>query len=344
METGVSMFDSIFNEFEKLHVAVVGDIMLDTYWWGTADRISPEAPVPVVNVKSKEYRTGGAGNVALNLLNLGARVSMHSVTGTDEDGLLLEIMMKDKGINTEGVWKSDDRLTTNKIRIVSRNQQLLRLDYENSNDLLPEKEQRFIEKTIALFDADKPDVVIFEDYNKGVLTEKVIKLLIAYCQQQGIMTAVDPKRRNFFAYKGVDIFKPNLKEVRDALNLADGKVELDYCNTIHSRLAGLLEHSISLITLSEHGVFVHDGQGGKIIPAHLRNIADVSGAGDTVIAVASLVYAATKDATLMAEVSNLAGGLVCEEVGTIAIDGDKLLEECNRLLADNSAESQMADG
>jgi rfaE bifunctional protein kinase chain/domain len=253
-------------------------------------------------------------------------------------------MMKDKGINTDGVWKSDDRLTTNKIRIVSRNQQLLRLDYENSNDLLPEKEQRFIEKTIALFDADKPDVVIFEDYNKGVLTEKVIKSLIAYCQQQGIMTAVDPKRRNFFAYKGVDIFKPNLKEVRDALNLADGKVELDYCNTIHSRLAGLLEHSISLITLSEHGVFVHDGQGGKIIPAHLRNIADVSGAGDTVIAVASLVYAATKDATLMAEVSNLAGGLVCEEVGTIAIDGDKLLEECNRLLADNSAESQMADG
>lgn len=338
------MFDSIFNEFGKLHVAVVGDIMLDTYWWGTADRISPEAPVPVVNVKSKEYRIGGAGNVALNLLNLGARVSMHSVTGTDEDGLLLEIMMKDKGINTEGVWKSDDRLTTNKIRIVSRNQQLLRLDYENSIDLLSEKEQRFIEKTISLFDADKPDVVIFEDYNKGVLTEKVIQSLIEYCRRQGIMTAVDPKRRNFFAYKGVDIFKPNLKEVRDALNIAESTVSIEYCNAIHSKLATMLAHSISLITLSEHGVFVNDGKDGKIIPAHLRNIADVSGAGDTVIAVASLVYAATKDASLMAEISNLAGGLVCEEVGTVAIDGDRLLEECNRLLSDNSAGGQLADG
>jgi rfaE bifunctional protein kinase chain/domain len=344
METGVVMFDSIFNEFEKLHVAVVGDIMLDTYWWGIADRISPEAPVPVVNVKSKEYRIGGAGNVALNLLNLGARVSMHSVTGTDEDGLLLEIMMKDKGINTEGVWKSDDRLTTNKIRIVSRNQQLLRLDYENNNDLLSEKELRFIEKTITLFDADKPDVVIFEDYNKGVLTEKVIMSLIAYCRQQGIMTAVDPKRRNFFAYKGVDIFKPNLKEAREALNLTDSAVTLEYCNAIHAKLSVSLEHSISLITLSEHGVFVHDGQEGKIIPAHLRNIADVSGAGDTVIAVASLVYAATKDATMMAEISNLAGGIVCEEVGTIAIASDRLLEECNRYLAANPGGAQLADG
>jgi rfaE bifunctional protein kinase chain/domain len=253
-------------------------------------------------------------------------------------------MMKDKGINTEGVWKSDDRQTTNKIRIVSRNQQLLRLDYENSNDLLSEKEQRFIEKTITLFDADRPDVVIFEDYNKGVLTEKVIQSLIAYCRQQGIMTSVDPKRRNFFAYKGVDIFKPNLKEVRDALNIAESTVSLEYCNTIHSRLAAMLAHSISLITLSEHGVFVNDGKDGKIIPAHLRNIADVSGAGDTVIAVASLVYAATKDASLMAEISNLAGGLVCEEVGTVAIDGDRLLEECNRLLSDNSAGGQLADG
>ena len=338
------MFDSVFSEFEKLHVAVVGDIMLDTYWWGHTDRISPEAPVPVVAVKGREYRIGGAGNVALNLRELGARVSMHSVTGTDEDGLLLEIMIKEKGINTEGIWKSEDRITTNKIRIISRSQHLLRLDYEVSTDLEPEKESRFIEKTLALFEADRPDVVIFEDYNKGVLTATVIEALLSYCRQHGITTAVDPKRRNFFAFRGVDIFKPNLKEAREALSMLEAPVTLEQMEIIHQALFEKLAHRVSLVTLSEHGMFYHDGTNGRIIPAHVRNIADVSGAGDTVIAVAALVYAATRDVQLMAEISNLAGGLVCEEVGTVAINADRLLEECNRVMANDQGGSMLADG
>jgi D-glycero-beta-D-manno-heptose-7-phosphate kinase len=338
------MFEQLFNQFRHQHIAVVGDAMLDTYWWGQTDRISPEAPVPVVTLREKESRIGGAGNVALNLASLGAQVSMHTVTGADEDGLLLELMMKDKGIDTEGVWKSTGRMTTNKIRIISRSQQVLRLDKEITHDLETEEAQRFIAKTIALFEEKKPGVVIFEDYNKGVLTAEVIGELIKYCNSRDIITAVDPKRKNFFAYKGVTIFKPNLKEAREALNFLDGRASLANLKTLHELLFQQLEHKISFITLSEQGVFFQQGDEAVILPAFVRNIADVSGAGDTVIAVASLVYACTRDARLMALVANLAGGLVCEEVGTVAIDANRLLNECLQLLTDETGGNDVSDG
>lgn len=338
------MFKQLFNDFKHQHIAVVGDAMLDTYWWGKIDRISPEAPVPVVLLKDKESRIGGAGNVALNLAGLGAQVSMHTVTGADEDGLLLELMMKDKGINTEGVWKSPNRMTTNKIRIISRSQQVMRLDKEITTYLEEDEADRFIAKTIALFAANKPTVVIFEDYNKGVLTKEVIEALITYCNQNGIITAVDPKRKNFFSYKEVTIFKPNLKEAREALNLLDLKPTLENLKTIHNLLHQQLNHTISFITLSELGVFYQQDQEAVILPAFIRNIADVSGAGDTVIAVAALVYASTRDARLMALVANLAGGLVCEEVGTVAIDANRLLNECLHQLTDEAGSGGHVDG
>ena len=306
--------------------------MLDTYWWGKVDRISPEAPVPIVSIDHNEYRLGGAGNVALNLCSLGAQVYIMSVTGSDEDGVLLEIMMKEKGINTDGVYKTADRITTNKIRIISRNQQMMRLDKEIANDLNTENEQKFITKVLENLEAVRPQLVIFEDYNKGVLTEAVITAVMAHCKQHAIVTTVDPKRKNFFAYKGVDVFKPNLKEAWEALNILDTKVSEANMVAIHKQLHEKLQHHISYITLSEKGVFYQENNEAKIVPAHIRNVADVSGAGDTVIAVASLVYAATKDKNLMAEISNLAGGLVCEEVGTVAIDKEKLLAECELLL------------
>ncbi len=326
------MFNKLFEDFKNYHIAVVGDTMLDTYWWGSTERISPEAPVPVVALKNKEYRIGGAGNVALNLISLGAKVSICSITGADDDGVLLEQMMKEKGIDTTCLIKNPDRITTNKIRVISRSQHLLRLDHEISSDLEPAAEQRFIQTTIDAFEAHPPQVVIFEDYNKGVLTENVIKVLIDYCRSKNIITTVDPKRKNFFAYKGVDIFKPNLKEVREALNIIDNSTSLSSLKNIHQLLHEQLDHAISFITLSEKGVFIQQDNDAQILPAHIRNIADVSGAGDTVIAVASLVYAATRDVKFMAEVANLAGGIVCEEVGTVAIDADKLLVECDTLL------------
>lgn len=325
-------FEQLFSNFSNIKVAVVGDVMLDTYMWGSVDRISPEAPVPVVALKKKEYRIGGAGNVALNTVSLGAATTMLSVIGDDEDGKQLKLLLEQNGINCNYLIESNKRITTNKIRVIARNQQMMRLDAELTNDLDNFLENALIEKVKTCFNNNKPDVLILEDYNKGVLTESVIVELIALCKKHEVITTVDPKRKNFFSYKGVDIFKPNLKEVKEGLNLLGEDVSETSLQNIHAALYKHLQHGISLITLSEKGIFYQSPSQHKIIPTHVRSIADVSGAGDTVIAVASLVYAATKDIDLAAEMANIAGGIVCEEVGTVAIDKEKLMKECEILL------------
>lgn len=325
-------FEKLFNRFTELNVAVIGDVMLDTYWWGKVDRISPEAPVPVVAVSSKEQRIGGAGNVALNIRSLGAKVSMLSVIGKDDDGEQLSALLQDAGISTKYLVKSQDRITTNKIRIISRNQHMMRLDAEITADMIAVDEEKLIYAFEEFIAAESPDIVIMEDYNKGVLTQNVISKIISLCKHHNILTTVDPKRKNFFAYTGVDIFKPNFKEVREGLNMITDGVSLSLLKDMHILLQEKLQHSISLITLSEKGVFYQQDNDSAIIPTHIRAIADVSGAGDTVIAVAALVYAATKDIKLMTEVANIAGGLVCEEVGTVAVNAEKLKEECKHLL------------
>lgn len=327
------MFEQIFESFKNCRVAVVGDTMLDTYWWGKTERISPEAPVPIVALQKNEYRLGGAANVALNLVSLGAQVAMFSVTGADDDGQRLSEMLQQHGIDTSGVLAVENRITTNKIRIISRSQHLLRIDKEISADIDEDTETDFLAQTLEMLSDWKPQVLIFEDYNKGLLTAEVIRSIGTYCKQAGILTAVDPKRNNFFAYKWVDIFKPNLKEVREALNLRNQPTGIDSLKQIHAALQERLNHRMSLITLSELGVFIQEGAEAEILPAHIRNIADVSGAGDTVIAVASLVYATTRNRQLMAAMANLAGGIVCEEVGTAAINAHKLMEECKLLLS-----------
>lgn len=324
---------ALFESFKNIRVGIVGDVMLDSYMWGKVDRISPEAPVPVVAVNKKEYRIGGAGNVALNICSLGAKASVLSVTGNDEDGQLLKKMFESQHIDTGFLLQSPKRITTNKTRIISRNQQMMRLDHELTTDLGYEDENRLILAVQNYIAQEKPDVIILEDYNKGVLTELVISKIVNLCKHNSILTAVDPKRKNFFSYKGVDIFKPNLKEVTDGLNILFFEADEKLLIEIHAALHQKLQHNISFITLSEKGVFYQQQHNAAIIPSHIRNIADVSGAGDTVIAVASLVYAATKDVKLMAEIANIAGGLVCEEVGTAAINKDKLLKECKALLA-----------
>ncbi len=324
--------EKLFSDFTQLKVAVVGDVMLDTYWWGKVDRISPEAPVPVVAVSKKEQRIGGAGNVALNAHSLGAHVSMISVLGKDEDGEQVTKLLQQNNINTKYLVHSEHRITTNKIRIISRNQHMMRLDAELTGDMMKEDEDKLLYAFENFVAAENPDVVILEDYNKGVLTENVINKIIALCKKHNILSAVDPKRKNFFAYNGIDIFKPNLKEVKDGLNILREASDLNFLKDMHLLLQDKLKHQVSLITLSEKGVFYQHDNNAAIIPTHIRSIADVSGAGDTVIAVASLVFAATRDAKLMADIANIAGGLVCEEVGTVAIDKEKLLRECRLLL------------
>jgi len=326
-------FDSLFNSIEKLRVAVIGDVMLDTYWWGGVDRISPEAPVPIVSLFKKEERIGGAGNVALNVKALGAQVHIISVTGQDEEAERLKALFNKQGIHTRYLLASAERITTNKIRVISRNQHMMRLDAENTDWLSPEMEDALISHFERYLEEEQPQVVIMEDYNKGVLGKRVISEVIRLSKQHQVIIAVDPKRKNFFEYRGVDIFKPNLLEARQGLNLIPDTVTGDFMRNIHDLLQQQLEHKISFITLSEKGVFFQEGAYSRIIPTHVRNIADVSGAGDTVIAVASVLYAATGNVNLMAEVANIAGGLVCEEVGTAAIKKDRLLQECKTLLS-----------
>jgi len=307
-------------------------VMLDTYWWGHVERISPEAPVPVVSLDRRETRIGGAGNVALNLVSLGAVTTIFSVIGEDEAGKTLDSLMSEQGIDTSYIICSHTRKTTDKMRIISRNQQMMRLDAETTTDLQTSAEDALIGRVTDYIRSEKPAIIIFEDYNKGVLTQRVITEIIAVCRQHKVITAVDPKRKNFFSYKGVTIFKPNLKEVKDGLNVLIDEPNIASLTNIHQLLKQQLDHEISFITLSEKGVFFQKEDNAAIVPSHFRSIADVSGAGDTVIAVAALLYANRADVKLMAEVANIAGGLVCEEVGTAAINKKKLLQECTLLL------------
>ncbi|MBC7848961.1 MAG: carbohydrate kinase [Chitinophagaceae bacterium] len=324
--------DQLFADFSSLKVGVIGDVMLDTYWWGRVDRISPEAPVPIVALYKKDHRIGGAGNVALNLAALGTKATVLSVIGNDDEGNLLTRLFRENNIDDRYLARSDKRITTNKSRIISRNQQMMRLDAEITSDLQAEDEEALLQSVGEYVSREKPNVIIFEDYNKGVLTENIITKVIELCKQANVITTVDPKRKNFFSYTGVDIFKPNLTEVKDGLNLLINDVDLPTLQEIHHQLQQKIHHQISFITLSEKGVFYQDKSDAQLIPSHLRNIADVSGAGDTVIAVASVLYAATRNVQLMAEVANIAGGLVCEDVGTVAINKTRLLEECKLLL------------
>jgi rfaE bifunctional protein kinase chain/domain len=326
-------FESLFSQMSDIRLAVIGDVMLDSYIWGQVERISPEAPVPVVTLSKKENRLGGAGNVALNAASLGSQVYLLSVLGEDNAADEMIDLLNENRIKVDYLMQNGQRITTTKTRIISRNQHILRLDNEITDDLPQNIEEKFINHVALFIDQVQPHVLIFEDYNKGVITETVIKRVIELCKSRNIFTAVDPKKKNFFAYQGVDIFKPNLKEVREALLIHSEEVSLSGMENIHQLLKAKLNHEISFITLSEKGVFYQDHNTSALLPTHVRKIADVSGAGDTVIAVASLVYAITKDPRLMAQVANLAGGLVCEEVGTVSINKEKLLKECSTLSA-----------
>lgn len=325
-------FKHLFEGFATTKIGVVGDIMLDTYWWGGVDRISPEAPVPIVSLQRKETRVGGAANVALNLRALGAPTTVFAVIGNDQEGKDLKGLLEAEKIDTHYIHTSDSRVTTNKVRIMGRNQQMMRLDHENTHDINAEESNALLDHFYAYVEKEQPALIILEDYNKGVLTAEIIESIIAYCNQKGIPTAVDPKQKNFLAYQNCTLFKPNLKEVKDGLKIEIPKVDLANMQQVHTALHAALNHHISFITLSEHGVFFAEEGKQQLIPTHIRNIADVSGAGDTVIAVASLVYAYSKDMALAAEMANIAGGLVCELVGTAPIDKLLLAKEVEKLL------------
>lgn len=319
---------SIFEEFKKLKVLVVGDVMVDAYIWGSADRISPEAPVPVVKTKRREYRLGGAANVALNLHTLGATPVLCAVIGQDPEGDQFMERLAAIGIEGSAIIRSQSRPTTVKTRILSGYQHMLRIDSENESPLDKAEEKAFLAK--ALDCLKETDVVIFEDYDKGTLTKSTITKILDSARQLEIPTVVDPKRKNFLDYRGATVFKPNLKELREGLKLDDDLETLLEISQAAKKLREKIDIEEVYLTLSEKGVLVATSEQEIHIPAHVRSISDVSGAGDTVISIIAICKALDLNASFTAKLANLGGGLVCEHVGVVPVDTVKLIEEAEK--------------
>lgn len=324
-------YKSIFENFNKLNVLIIGDVMIDSYQWGKVERISPEAPVPICSVAKTEHRLGGAGNVALNISAMGATPILCSVVGKDNNEEILLQLLAEHNMTAEGIVLSEKRPTTIKTRIIGNNMQMLRIDNETTKILDGEEENLLLNKITEIINNKKPDAIIFQDYDKGVITEKIIKQTVSLAKENNIPTTVDPKHRNFSLYKGVTLFKPNLKELKEGLKIEFSQPTLENLTDAALLLHGKQNISQVFITLSEYGVFIADYTHKKaevnLLPAHLRKIADVSGAGDTVISVATLCLALGMSGKDIAKISNLAGGLVCESVGVVSVNKERLYKE-----------------
>lgn len=317
--------NSLFNAFDKLKILVIGDVMVDSYIWGGVTRISPEAPVPVVLAHKKEKRLGGAANVALNVQALGATPIPCSIVGDDVDGQFFLDRLKERGIPGKGVITSSERSTTVKERVLSGTHQLLRVDTETDKELSAIEEKSLLAHIKNLL--PECDAVIFEDYDKGVINRTIITETIAEANRLGIPSVVDPKKRNFLDYKGATLFKPNLKELREGLKIDCDPTDLESVKSGAKALQDALDAKMVMVTLSEHGVFIKDNGDTHLIPAHIRKISDVSGAGDTVISIVACGLAAGLDAKTTAALANLGGGLVCEHVGVVPVDREELRKE-----------------
>jgi len=326
----------LFNEFNNLTAIVIGDVMVDSYIWGSVNRMSPEAPVPIVEVEKRENRLGGAANVGLNLKALGAKPILCSVIGDDPKGNEFIELLKGEGMLLDGIIQSSSRITTTKFRVIGNNSQLLRVDEETTENLEEIYQEAIQNKVKEIIQVNDVDVIIFQDYDKGVINAELIEFVSKEAKEFDIPVVIDPKKENFMHYKDVTLFKPNLKEIKDGLNTDfdennDADIEINV-----AKLQDELNADMVLNTLSEKGVFISwridGGYESMLIPAHVRNIADVSGAGDTVISVAALCVSQKLEPPIMAAISNLAGGLVCEEIGVVSVDKGKLLNEINKIL------------
>ncbi len=320
---------------KNLRILVVGDLMVDAYLLGRVERISPEAPVPILRAHQRERRAGGAANVARNLKAMGVEVTVAGIIGKDQDGEDLMMELARLEMDTRGILPLEHRRTTVKTRVMSGGQHLLRVDEEDDMDLDSDASQHFLEKLSAVLKTADFDAILIEDYDKGALSPTVIEGLLGMARERQIPVTVDPKFRHFDLYKGVALFKPNLKELKDGLGLLWENGDADAMQKALTegldRLQSNWQPETILLTLSELGVRVRTAMADVQQPAHPREILDVSGAGDTVIAVATALLAQGLDPVSMAQVANLAGGLVCEKPGVVPIDPDALMAEVRRL-------------
>lgn len=317
---------------------VIGDVMIDSYLWGKVERISPEAPVPIVAVNKRENRPGGAANVALNLTSLSAVPILCSIVGGDAKGIQFRELMQSLHLTDKGIITTDDkkRITTTKFRVIGNNTQMLRVDEETDDFISKYDEKKLIVTISSILKNEKVHAVVFEDYDKGVITPKLIHEITSVARGLSIPVIADPKRRNFNEYKNLSLFKPNLKELKEGLKIDSFDSHADIEKAV-DLLQSKNNIDMVMLTLSEAGMYVStknkkEKSLKKIIPAHIRNIADVSGAGDTVISVAALCLALNIEPEITATLSNLAGGIVCEDVGVMPVNKEKLLNEAINLL------------
>lgn len=323
--------EQVFKKFSEIRALVIGDAMVDSYMWGTVDRISSEAPIPIVAVKRQENRLGGAANVSLNLQALGATPVLVSLLGNDLKGDIFMELLKKRQLGDAGIMRTGNRQTTVKTRILSGSQQVVRVDEEISDLIGPEEEAIVFQRVETLVEQQKFDIIIFVDYDKGIITKTLIDKVTGLARSKGILVAVDPKKRNFNNYTNVNLFKPNFKEFKEGLKLALEKKDLQAILKEAEKFKKEKKLDVIFITLSELGVIISNGMTQNHFPAEIRDIADVSGAGDTVIAVASLCLAAGLPTRFMAQLSNLAGGLVCEKSGVVPIDSERLKIEARKI-------------
>ncbi|MFA6467722.1 MAG: D-glycero-beta-D-manno-heptose-7-phosphate kinase [Bacteroidota bacterium] len=309
--------DKLLTEVRSKRIAIVGDVMIDRYIWGSVNRISPEAPVPVVEVDNESVRLGGAANVAINVTSLGGTAFLVGVVGNDTGGTEFRSILEQQRTSFEGIITDESRPTTVKTRVIAHHQHVVRIDHEEKRDvstLVQEKIFAGLEKNI-----DSLDAIIIQDYNKGVVVKDLIHRIIALARKHGKIITVDPKFNNFFAYTDVTIFKPNKKETEDAFGKSL-KTEDDVLTAGKELLKRLNAENI-LLTRSEKGMSLFEKNGAvSHIPTKARKVADVSGAGDTVIATLTAMLASGASVAEAAALANYAGGIVCGEVGIIPID------------------------
>ena len=309
--------------FNGLKIAVIGDMMLDCYFWGEVRRISPEAPVPVVEVGDEFYRFGGAANVALNILKLGGVPVPIGVIGYDNEGTIFTSLLTENNIEADGLIVDESRPTTSKARVIAHDQHVVRIDKENKeylNQNIQEKLLSYFKQNIKSFDG-----LILQDYNKGVLSPFLIEEIISLANKNDLLITVDPKFNNFFNYRNVTVFKPNRKEAEDILGMKI-KTDDDIVKAADKILENLNAKYV-LLTLGEGGIAVYEkNKRLKRMPTKARKVADVSGAGDTVISTLTMALASGADIYEASFLANYAGGIVCEEVGIIPIEIDKLFD------------------
>ena len=311
------------DNFKGLKIAVIGDMMLDCYFQGDVRRISPEAPVPVVEVENEFFRFGGAANVALNVLKLGGVPVPVGVIGADNDGKIFKSLLTEANIIDEGIFIDSARPTTTKTRVIADSQHVVRIDKEskqNIDEKLEEKIFNYISTNINQIDG-----VILQDYNKGVLTPKLIEKIIKLANEKNVLITVDPKFNNFFEFRNVTVFKPNRKEAEDVLGIKmkDSK-DITFAG---KKILETLNAKNVLLTLGAEGIAVFEkDKPEKRMPTKAQKVADVSGAGDTVISTLTMALAAKADIIESSYLSNYAAGIVCEEVGIIPIELDKLFD------------------